>query len=104
MHAALHQALFEERWSEIIQTPAPLQPLMGRTRRLEIEVLDPGLGQLFAEILRARAFHGADSQEKDLHLLIERVGVRKCTVVGGLRIESAPAAAAAAEVSELIGV
>src|SRR5450759_5850986 len=80
---------------------------MGRTRRLEIEVLDPGLGQLFAEILRARALHGAYSQEKDLHLLIERVGVRKCTVVGGLRIESAPAAAAAAEaaeVSELIGV
>jgi hypothetical protein len=74
---------------------------MGRTRRLEIGVLDPGLGQLLAEILRARAFHRADSQEKDLYLLIERVGARKYTVVGGLRIESAPAAAAAAEAAEL---
>src|SRR6185295_13128747 len=100
-------SLFEEPWGEIVQTPAPRQPLVGRTRRLEIEVLDPGLGQLFAEILRARAFHGADSQEKDLHFLIKCVGVRKYTVVGGLRIESAPAAAAAAEaakVGELIRI
>src|SRR6185369_9728261 len=100
-------SLFEEPWGEIVQTPAPRQPLVGRTRRLEIEVLDAGLGQLFAEILRARAFDGADSQEKDLHFLIERVGIGEYTVVGGLRIESAAAAAAAAEateVSELIGV
>ena len=74
---------------------------MGRTRRLEIDVLDPGLGQLFAEILCTRTFHGADPQEKDLHLLIKQVGVRKHTVAGGLRIESAPAAAAAAEAAEV---
>ena len=99
--------LFEKAWSEIVQTPAPRQPLVGRTRRLEIGVFDPGLGQLFAETLRARTFHRTDSQEKDLYFLIECVGVCKYTVVGGLRIKSAPAAAAAAEsadVSELVQV
>ena len=93
--------LFEKTWSEIVQTPAPRQPLVGRARRLEEDVLDSGLGQLFAEILRAGAFHGADSQEKDLHLLIEGIGVRKYAVVRGLRIESSPASAAAAEAAEV---
>ena len=35
---------FEQPGREIVETPAPGQPLVGRTRRLEIDVLDPGLG------------------------------------------------------------
>src|SRR6202142_107117 len=89
--------LFEEPRSEIVHTPAPRQPLVSRAGRLEIDILDAGLGQLIAEVLRTGAFHGADSQEEDLDPLVERVCFRKHPVVGRLRIERTPDGGAAAE-------
>jgi hypothetical protein len=54
---------FEKPWNEIVQTAAPRQPLVGRAGRLEIHVLDTGLGQPLAKVLGAGAFQRADSQE-----------------------------------------
>src|SRR5208283_806482 len=100
--------LFEEPGSEIVQTSAPRQPFVSRTRRLEINVRDTGLGQLLAEVLGAGALHRADPQEEDFDLLIERGSIREHTVIGRLRVECAPtaarAAAEAADVGELIEV
>jgi len=54
---------------------------MGCAGRLEINVLDTGLGQLVAEILCPGAFRGTDSQEEELDLRIKRgriKGLKAC--------------------------
>ena len=63
--------------------------------------MNTGRRQLLAEVLRTWAFDRADTEEEHLHLLIERCRVSKDAVMGGLKIESTAAAAAAAEPAEV---
>ena len=51
-----------------------------RSRRYLI----PACRQLLAEVLRARAFDRADSEEEHLHLLIECCGIREDAVMAVL--------------------
>src|SRR5262245_57837606 len=75
--AGRRPTLLKQPWREVVQTPAPRQPFMRRSRRLEINVVDPGLGEFFTEILGARALDRPDSQEQHLHLFIECRGIGK---------------------------
>lgn len=77
----MNSRAFKGQWSEIDQTPAPRQPFAGNARRFEIDVVDAGLGQLIAEVFGAGALHGADSQEEDFNLLVERVRVREHAII-----------------------
>src|SRR5687767_13422219 len=77
---------------ELLETAPPRQPFVRRPRRLVIDVLDPCLGELFAERLGAGPFRRADAEEQDLYLLVERRGIGKDAAVGDLRIEPAAAA------------
>ena len=63
--------LSEKTRSELIQTAAPREPLVGRSGRLIKDVLDSATGQLVAELFRAGTFSGSDAEEEDFHLLIK---------------------------------
>src|SRR3954466_12367232 len=89
--------LFEEPRGKVVQASPPGQPLVRCAGRFEINVLDPRLGKRFAEVFGSWPFHRADSQEQDLHLLVECSRIREHAVVGRLGIEAAAAAAATTE-------
>src|SRR6185369_1196680 len=93
--------LFEEPRGEVIQTPAPCQPLMGRAGRFKVDVLNARFGQLLAEVLGVGSFDRSDAQEQELHFLVKRGVIRKHASAGRLGVESRPAAAVAAESSQV---
>jgi len=72
-----------------------------RVGRLEIDVVNAGGGQCFAESFGPWSFRGADPKKQHLHFLVERGRVGKRAAAGSLRIEgSTPAAAAPTEASQ----
>src|SRR5579871_2215235 len=78
------------------------------TGRLEVYVLDAGLGERVAEFLYPWPFDRASRQEEQLDLLIECSCVGKSAATARLRIERSPEAAAipaeAAEICELVKI
>src|SRR5581483_11893826 len=81
---------------------------MGRARRFKVNIVNAGLGQSLAEVLRAGPFLGADTQEQHFDLLVECCRVLKVAPTGGFRVEcpASPAAAAteSADIRELVKV
>ena len=76
--------------------------------RFEVDVMNPSLGQLLAEVLRSGTFYGTDPQEEHFHFLVKSGRIGKHAAVGGLGIESAAergtVAAESAEVGKLVEV
>src|SRR5689334_5630442 len=96
------RSLLEQPGREIVETAAPRQPLMRRAGRLEIYVVNSGVRQLLAEVLCPGPFHGPDSEEQDLHFLVELVRIGERAPAGRFRIEGPSAtAAASAETAEI---
>src|SRR3954463_14955625 len=91
----------EKSGSEIIEATAPGEPFVGRTRRLEVDIVDARFGERFAELLRIRTFDRSDSNEKNLYLFVEGCRVCKNAVTRRLRIKSSSRSAAAAEASKI---
>ena len=76
--------------------------------RFEVDVMNPSLGQLLAEVFRGGTFYGTDPQEKHFHFLVKRGRVGKHAAVGGLGIESAAkrgtVAAESAQIGKLVEI
>ena len=87
------------------------QPLVRRSRRFEVDVVDAGLRQRVAEGLGAGPFGRADAEEQHLDLRVECRGIGERAAADRLRVgcvvaapEAAAVPAEAADVGELVEV
>ena len=100
--------LSKQSRSKISKSTPPRQPFVGRIGRLEVNILDPGLCQGFAELFHSRAFDRSRGQIKQFDFAVEGCRIGERAAADGLDVEGAPAeataiAAEAAQVGKLFG-